>query len=158
MLPIHVNSKLPTHVSSHLALLFLPSMFLFHKKTQPKKKTPKLTAVVLGISQFLHIHNVTKGICAPVTPVHRTLKQKGSPWKLNGLNCNVLCNIKEFTLQSKQLLIVTIGAGALTQLDLWSDFSFLQCLFMSFSTSYLLWSWRKKCAGECLLGNRYESY
>lgn len=89
MLPIHVNSKFPIHVSSNLALLFLPSLFLFLKKTQPKKKTPKPTAGVLGISQFSHIYNVVKGICAPVTPVHSTLKQKGNPWKLKGLNCSV---------------------------------------------------------------------
>lgn len=98
MLPLHVNSKLPIHVSSNLALLFLPSMFLFLKKikNQAKKKTPKPTAVVLGISQLLPINDVAKGICAPVAPGQGTLKQKGSPWNLNGLNSNVLCNVKGF--------------------------------------------------------------
>lgn len=52
------NCKLPTHVSSHLASLFLPSMFLSLDENKGKNTTAK----GLEISQGIYLYNVVKGI------------------------------------------------------------------------------------------------
>lgn len=57
-------------------------MFLFLKKTQAKKKTPKPTAAVLGISQFLHMHNAAKVSVyqSPQCTPHRNGKAAPGSW------------------------------------------------------------------------------
>lgn len=108
------------------------------QKSPSKEENPKANCSSFGNLPALAQAQCSKGNCAPVPSVHPTQEWKGSPWELSGSNCSVLCSVKGFALQSKQLLTVTLGAGVLTSWTCGLTFSFLQLLFPNFSRRCLL--------------------